>query len=529
MSGALPSDVDLLVVGSGIAGLYAAVLASATCRVLVVTKGALEESNTRYAQGGIAVAMREGDTPALHLRDTIAAGDGLCDRDAVEVLTHHAPACIRDLVDLGVAFDLEGGELAWTLEAAHSLPRVLHVGGDATGAGIESSLAAALRSSGVRILEHTLATSLLVDAGGVTGASLLLPDETTVDVRAGYVLLATGGAGQLYARTTNPVVATGDGIALAYRAGAQLIDMEFVQFHPTAIVLPNAPSFLISEAVRGEGGILRDPDGTAFMPSYHPSAELAPRDVVARAIHHEMERLDVPSVGLDITHLAPEVVERRFPSILAFCRGHAIEPLREPIPVAPASHYLMGGIRTDSHARTSLSGLLACGEAACTGVHGANRLASNSLLEGLVFARRAVETVRTGDRSPAWFTDEQPSRSAARLDTQATLVPGARPLLQTAMWRNAGVVRSAATLSEMSDALASFTQSGSPRTAQSYQDANLALLAALVVQAATLRAESRGGHFRSDFPYHLRETFRTVLSLEVHMPVPVRSLSAAHA
>ncbi|MBV9278638.1 MAG: FAD-binding protein, partial [Chloroflexi bacterium] len=300
------TSYDLVVVGSGIAGLYAALLAAPHLSVLLVTKGALEESNTRYAQGGIAAALARNDSPELHLRDTIAAGDGLCDREPVAILTGEARSCIRDLLRLGVPFDKDAGELAFTREAAHSLPRVLHAGGDATGAGIERTLVAALREAGVAVREHALGTSLLTAGDRVRGVRLLLEDGSSADVTAGRVILASGGAGQMFARTTNPAVATGDGLAIAYRAGAELMDLEFTQFHPTALVLDGHPegtrSFLISEAVRGEGGILRDVHGRAFMADYHPDRELAPRDVVARAIHAEMTRTASAHAWLDITH-----------------------------------------------------------------------------------------------------------------------------------------------------------------------------------------------------------------------------------
>lgn len=496
------SRYDAIVVGSGIAGLYAALLASEHGRVLLVTKGLLEESNTRYAQGGIAVAMRDEDSPELHLRDTIAAGDGLCDPEAVAVLTREAPHCIRNLLDRGVAFDREGGELAWTLEAAHSLPRVLHAGGDATGAGIERVLAEGLRRAAVTIVEHALVTELIVRDGRVDGVSFLTAGGQDVSVGASYVVLATGGAGQLYARTTNPSVATGDGVALAYRAGAQLADLEFMQFHPTALVLQDAPSFLISEAVRGEGGILRDGDGHAFMAGYHPDRELAPRDVVARAVHREMQRTGARHVGLDITHLDPHTVETRFPSIMRFCRQHGIEPLREPIPVAPAAHYLMGGVATDTHARTSVPGLLACGEVACTGIHGANRLASNSLLEGLVFAQRAVRAMLAGDARQWSVPSESERLDACMPDPNAVFDPAGLSALRETMWRHASVVRSTHSL----DAARTWVERqrelgmGTARSAAEHEAANLALLAALTLQSAAIREESRGAHFRSDFP-----------------------------
>jgi len=504
---------DLVVVGSGIAGLYAALLAAPHRRVLLVTKGALEESNTRYAQGGIAVALAPDDSPELHLRDTIAAGDGLCDARQVAILTAEAPGCILDLLQRGVPFDREGGELAWTREAAHTLPRVLHAGGDATGASVERTLALAVRAAGVTVQEHALCTALLQSGSRVYGVTLLLEDGTTSEVAAGHVLLATGGAGQLFARTTNPAVATGDGLAIAFRAGAELTDLEFMQFHPTALVLPDAPSFLISEAVRGEGGVLRDHSGRAFMADYHPDCELAPRDVVARSIQTQMQRSGEPHAWLDMTHLAEERINRRFPSIVRFCRANGIDPVRQPIPVAPAAHYWMGGIRTDSWGRTSLPGLMACGEVACTGVHGANRLASNSLLEGLVFAQRAVQCLlgmdsgennlsRSGSWLPSWSFEE---RSIGQRAPEPI-----RTDLATTMWKQAGVVRSGQSLQAAREAIAQMAGVVIPAPSSSvlrfptraaYEAANLVLLGGLLVEAALVREESRGAHFRTDFPH----------------------------
>jgi L-aspartate oxidase len=487
--------VDLIVVGSGIAGLYAALQAAPHGRVLLGSKGALEESNTRYAQGGIAVALDPEDSPELHLRDTIAAGDGLCEPAAVGVLAREAPERIRDLLARGVPFDRDGAALAWTLEAAHSRPRVLHAGGDATGASIERTLARAVRESGVSVREHVFCTDLVIEHGRVAGIDLLLDDGRRERIAAGTVILATGGAGQMFRRTTNPAVATGDGLAMAYRAGAQLADLEFVQFHPTALALDGAPSFLISEAVRGEGGILRDRTGRAFMADAHPDRELAPRDVVARAIHRQIEATGGP-VYLDVTHLDRTLIERRFPSIVAFCRRWGIDPVREPIPVSPAAHYLMGGIRTDLDARTTVPGLYACGEAASTGVHGANRLASNSLLEGLVFAHRAVRSIVAGQDDDILL---QPACDIRPLPITGGGLPD-RLAIQDTMWRHCGLVRSANSLAAAVRTLSLVESAMSLKTPQDEENGNLALLARLTVAAASAREESRGGHFRADFP-----------------------------
>jgi L-aspartate oxidase len=484
------------VVGSGIAGLYAALEAAPHGRVLLVSKGALEESNTRYAQGGIAVALAPDDAPELHLRDTIAAGDGLCEPAAVGVLTREAPERILDLIARGVPFDRDGEDLAWTLEAAHSRPRVLHAGGDATGASIERTLARAVRECGVIVRERALCTGLILGGGGVAGVELLLPDGTVERVTSSAVILATGGAGQMFSRTTNPPVATGDGLAIAFRSGTQLADLEFVQFHPTALALDGAPSFLISEAVRGEGGILRDHTGHAFMADEHPDRELAPRDVVARAIHRRMETTG-GQVFLDITHLDRALIERRFPSIVAFCRRWGVDPVHDPIPVSPAAHYLMGGIRTDIWARTSVPGLYACGEVATTGVHGANRLASNSLLEGLVFAHRAVRSILGGERQVANAVAPRDLRRLGDVDAGA---PPDRELVRETMWRSCGLVRSGGSLGAAAISLRPLHPTQSPQTAEEWETANLALLARLTVAAAAVREESRGGHYRADFP-----------------------------
>lgn len=510
---------DVVVVGSGIAGLYAALLAAPHGKVVLVTKGALEESNTRYAQGGIAVALGSDDSPELHLRDTIAAGDGLCDREQVARLTSEAPSCILDLLRRGVPFDRDNGELAWTREAAHTVPRVLHAGGDATGASVEKTLAAAVRSAGVSVREHALCASLLTDGGRVRGVELLPQSVhevgTRLEIHASQVILATGGAGQLFARTTNPAVATGDGLAIAYRAGAELMDLEFMQFHPTALAVDGAPSFLISEAVRGEGGILRDGQSRAFMADYHPDRELAPRDVVARAIHGEMMRTDSRQMWLDITHLPVELIEHRFPTIVHFCRRWGIDPVRDMIPVAPAAHYLMGGVRADGWGRTSVPGLFACGEVACTGVHGANRLASNSLLEGLVFARRAVRHIVEGDDVAHGVVERSAAEQLAPPISEILERAPSRADLAETLWRHASLVRSAESLRAARETIAPQPERSMdardqgraergavPRDAgaSAHEEANLALLGRLLLESARLREESRGAHFRSDFP-----------------------------
>ncbi|HYO92185.1 MAG TPA: L-aspartate oxidase, partial [Pyrinomonadaceae bacterium] len=385
-------ETDFIVVGSGIAGLRAAIeLALAGARVTVLTKDRTSESNTEYAQGGIAVALSEEDEVALHEEDTLRAGAGLCDPEAVRVMVEDGPRLIRELIDWGTEFDKEAGLLVFTQEAAHSRRRILHAHGDSTGREIVRSLIArARREREIAFVAHAGVESLIASDGKCSGVRYLDPlVRAPRELLARAVVLASGGAGQVFLHTTNPEVATGDGMAMAYRAGAELADMEFVQFHPTALNLQDAPRFLLTEAMRGEGGVLRNGRSERFMSRYHEHAELAPRDVVSRSIVAEMERTGLKTVYLDMTHLSPSFVRRRFPKIYQTCLHYGLDLTRDLLPVSPAAHYSMGGIRTDLYGRTTLAGLYAAGEVSCTGVHGANRLASNSLLEGLVFGARA--------------------------------------------------------------------------------------------------------------------------------------------
>ncbi len=500
-------DYDYIIVGSGIAGLFAALLAQKHGRVLILTKDSIDECNTKHAQGGIAAPVGPDDSPELHLRDTLAAGAGLVDEEAARILTGEATERIADLVRFGVPFDSSEGHVELGREGAHSRARVLHAGGDSTGEHIELSLSSLARLSPVTVREFTLVEEILTADGVARGVQAL-------DVRSGarerfdgrFVILATGGAGQLYRITTNPEVATGDGVALAYRAGAEIADMEFFQFHPTALRLPGVPAFLISEAVRGEGGVLRDEKGRAFMTEYHPQKDLAPRDVVARAIVAEMTRSGADHVDLDVTHLPPEKVSARFPQIYRFCLDHGLDITHQPIPVSPAAHYMMGGVRTNTWAETSLPGLFACGEVACTGVHGANRLASNSLLETVVFARRAVQRTLDGATSrprPASETRPLPEASPSNEG-----LPLSKAALQALMWDDVGIIRSGESLRRARSALAAWqSRLPSPHDRPSHELANLLLVARLVTEAASLREESRGAHFRSDFP-EPRESWR---------------------
>jgi len=436
---------DYIIVGSGIAGLYAALKAREHGSVLVLTKGSIDECNTRYAQGGIAAPIGEGDSAQLHLEDTIRAGAGLVDSEAARILTEEAADRIADLVSFGVPFDTLDGEITLGREGAHSLPRILHAGGDATGAHIELTLSSVAKLSRITILEHCLAARLRVADGTVEGVEALdCRTNTRLDFSCRFLILATGGAGQLYKVSTNPTVATGGGIALAYRVGAEVMDLEFFQFHPTALRMPGVQPFLISEAVRGEGAFLRNDQGRAFMTEYDPAAELAPRDVVARAILTEMNKTGTDHVYLDVTHLPPSRVTSRFPQIYRFCLDHGLDITTDRIPVSPAAHYTMGGVRTNTWGETNIRGLYACGEAACTGVHGANRLASTSLLEGLVWGNRAARDIAAREWASVVSPDDVPPWEEAGLDEEAdpALIWRDMRTIQHTMWHYVGLVRS---------------------------------------------------------------------------------------
>lgn len=496
---------SILVIGSGLGGLLAAVRAAdAGHRVVLVTKSVLPESNTRYAQGGIAAALFRDDSVDAHILDTLSAGAGLCDPAAVRVLCEEGPARVRDLIRFGVDFDRDESGVARGLEAAHSRSRVLHAGGDATGAAVEAALVATVRRrAAIEVREHTMLVDLLVDdrevvgggASAVIGARVLGPGGVQQHLYSDAVILATGGAGALFAHTTNPSVATGDGVAAAYRAGACVSDLEFYQFHPTALALPGTP--LISEAVRGEGAVLLNSAGERFMLAVHPDAELAPRDVVARAIAHEMDIQGGDPVVLDATGLGRDLLERRFPTITAACRAAGLDWTTQPVPVSPAAHYWMGGVMTDSWARTSIPGLFAVGEVARTGAHGANRLASNSLLEAAVFADRAVRAL---GRVP-WVETTQPRVGPVEAISQG-LEPRLvdRTALAKLMWNSAGVYRSGAGLLAADRELAGWASADpASATVAQLEDRNLLELARLVVSAALAREESRGAHYRVDF------------------------------
>lgn len=486
----------VLVIGSGVAGLHTAWRAAERCAkpadVVLLTKQSLLDSATSYAQGGIAAALGAGDSPALHRRDTLAAGGILCDREAVDVLVTEGPRRVRELRAAGVHFDVGArGEFLLGREAAHSERRIVHAHGDRTGAEVVRMLVERVRTdSRITVLEHARALELLVEDGVCYGARVSERGRA-VEIIADATVLATGGCGQVFRYTTNPSVATGDGYALAHRAGAELTDMEFVQFHPTALDTPETPLVLISEAVRGEGALLLDAFGDRFMRAAHPLAELAPRDIVARAVVRAQR--ETGRVFLDATHLG-EGFATRFPGIFAVCMARGIDPRREPIPVTPAAHYAMGGVVTDLVGRTSVSRLSAAGEVACTGVHGANRLASNSLLEGLVFAERVARDVMeapTLDRVPErrrWTVPPLGDRAAAQVAANE---------IRALMWEHAGIERTSTGLRTCLQALKEIEQK---LPAGATDEANMALTARLIAEAALLREESRGGHYRADFP-----------------------------
>ncbi len=519
---------DAVVVGSGVAGVYTVLNAPEALDIVVVTKETLDISNSSLAQGGIAVSLGRDDSPELHLQDTLYAGAGLCDEDVVRVLVNEARPVIQDICTLGVDFDrkdpaapqtppappaaTEGvGSLALNREAAHSQNRIIHAG-DTTGKEVCDKLTSVmLRRPRVSIRERTTVLDLLVRDGVCCGVAVY--DECRNEIRlllADVVVCATGGYGQLYAATTNPEVATGDGACFAYRAGAVLMDLEFVQFHPTVLFHPKNRTFLISEAVRGEGALLRNLKGERFMPKYHEMNELAPRDVVSRSIFAEMTRAGDDHVWLDITARTRKDLQARFPNIYRTCLGYGIDMAKDYVPVAPAEHYCMGGIRTDVFGRTGIPGFYACGEAACNGIHGANRLASNSLLEGLVFGRRIGEEMTEVIKNRRYRPDD------AEFFSKALDVPDPRPVLaaeeeaslrvqlRRLMTDKVGIVRTRAGMEEARAWLAPLSErldGTRPVGLPGYELRNLVLLALLTVEMALAREESRGAHFREDFPH----------------------------
>ena len=495
---------DVLIIGSGIAALRAAPEVAGHGDVLILTKGGPGEGNTGHAQGGIAAAIGPGDTPELHAADTIAAGDGLCDPRAVHVLVEDGPRFVRELMSWGVQFDrAPGGEPELAMEAAHSARRVLHAH-DATGREIGRVLwNRASELPRVKTQDHARVVDLVVEDGRCVGARFLADDGQLAVARARSVLLATGGAGQVYHETTNPQVATGDGIAMAYGAGAAVIDLEFVQFHPTALMMEGQPRFLLSEALRGEGAQLVNAAGEAFMKRYEAAGDLAPRDRVSRAIVRESRRTGQP-VFLSLERLDPDFVHQRFPLISDACRRAGLDLARDRIPVGPAAHYVMGGVQTDLDGRTTIPGLFAAGEVACTGVHGANRLASNSLLEGLVFGARAGRAMRESNEK------NQPSTSPGppTVTEERAVRLKADPIeLSRIMWQDVGLfrdrdglMRALSVLEPAWKDLDAMLTAGRVLDPQDWRTASIISVGRLIARAALRREESRGGHYRSDFP-----------------------------
>jgi len=498
----MKKQYDFIIVGSGIAGLYNALLAKDIGKVLILTKGSIDECNTKHAQGGIAAAIGSIDSPELHYQDTIAAGAGLCDPEAVRILVEEAADRIEDLVTLGVPFDTVDGQIALTKEAAHTVPRILHAGGDATGEKIETTLTNAARASKhITIMENCLVTEIRVEEGRVAGVVALDSNSSSVEeFRAPFVILCTGGVGRLFRITTNPEIATGDGVALAYRAGAEIVDMEFLQFHPTALRLPGVPLFLISEAVRGEGGVLRNENGDRFMFNYSEMGELAPRDIVARGIVAEMRKTRTSNVYIDVTHLPRRVISTRFPQIYHFCLEHGLDITSSLIPVVPAAHYIMGGVKTNYWGETNIAGLFASGEVACTGVHGANRLASNSLLEVLVFSKRIIERAKAINEQGT-LAESKAFLLQDRVTDSTSIPPLSVTALQSLIWENVGIVRKKDQLEAASSILSTWERTHLlPMDRPSYELDCMILTGRLMVEAALIREESRGAHYRTDFP-----------------------------
>lgn len=535
-------QTDCIIVGGGIAGLYTALALPSSCRITLITKAGLEDSNTFQAQGGIAAVLSEQDSAALHFQDTCLAGAGLCEPDIVKMLVDEGPERVRDLIAYGVQFDQEQGQISLTREGAHSQRRILHANGDATGAEIVRGLAQRVRQQNhITILEHTYSLDIRTEAGVCTGIYILTSQDEIHLLEASAVILATGGMGQLYRNTTNPEVATGDGQALAFRAGAELQDMEFIQFHPTVLTQAQTPCFLISEAVRGEGAVLRNRKGQRFMRQYHELGELAPRDIVSRAIIEEMERTEHYCVYIDITHEPEERLQARFPKIYHTLKKYGLNIAEDWIPVAPAAHYAMGGVRTDEHGQTNIKRLYACGEVSSTGVHGANRLASNSLTEAIVFGYRIAQHIQqtidlSGLERAVCFKEQVklPEQSVQfdkenwlgsereniwRAGTENKLIEadqGEEPLctkiarLRQSMDSYAGVLREGSTLHKLFTQLRtewhsliitkSKKQTGNKLSRQEAIWMNMLLCSILITQSALLRKESRGGHYRLDYP-----------------------------
>jgi L-aspartate oxidase len=514
-------QVDYAVVGSGVAGVRAAIELSNAGSVLVLAKSDLSDSATAWAQGGIAVALSDEDEIGLHEQDTIAAGDGLCNAEAVALLVEEGPKYITQLIEWGTEFDRAGTKLAFTREAAHSRSRILHAHGDSTGREISRALLArAHKIPNLHLRPHAFTTELILENGRAVGVRFVDEEDGSLhELRAGAVLLATGGLGQLYRETTNPEVATGDGMAIAYDAGAVLSDMEFVQFHPTALAIKGAPRFLLSEALRGEGGVLRNINLERFMKRYHEAQELAPRDVVARAIVSEMHRTNSQHVYLDMTAKPKEFLEKRFPRIFATCMSYGLDLSADLAPVSPAAHFMMGGVKTDLWGRSSVPGLYAAGETALTGVHGANRLASNSLLEGLVFGARAGDAMIKDAPGSKKKQGQLPGTTAPKnwnevekkpnSEKKWRAMPEALVKLRDLMWRHVGILRDGKELRGAVETLKGMEIAPGGKDARADCELkNLHALGELIARSALAREESRGSHYRGDFPYRDDEGFQ---------------------
>jgi L-aspartate oxidase len=521
-------EYDFIIIGSGIAGLYAALKLSELGKVIVLTKEKIQDSNTQYAQGGIAVVMNEEDSWQLHMKDTLQAGAGLCNYKNVEILVKEGPKQVNNLISLGMQFDKVNGRLDYTREGAHSQRRILHAGGDATGKEIQKTLIKLVRSkSNIEIKENMFAIDLLINEKNENKIDGILSWDKEGKKYVAYygksTIISSGGCGQVYKNTSNPEVTTGDGIAMAYRAGAEISDMEFVQFHPTTLYNPNGQSFLISESVRGEGAILRNSNGERFMTSYHEMADLAPRDVVARAILNEIKKGSKPFVWLDATSLGADYIEKRFPTIFNTVLEYRFDMRKEWIPVVPAAHYLMGGIKTDSFGRTNLENLYACGEAACTGVHGANRLASNSLLEGLVFANRVFESIKSNESLNRYEVKD--IKNVKPYKKSSLSLDGIQEKLKDKMTNYAGLIRNEDDLKKLIVWIKKNLYSISNEeyfNEELWKTKNMLTVGLLITNAALLRNESRGAHFRSDYPKQLDEwkythTIQTILPEEKHV------------